>query len=150
MNIACVSRFTKLSRFSGISTIRRPSGSFSPDLASAKWLDMMKVLATASVSTTLITARDFIVCDWLRERDHQIDIALGDRSFTRAAFEIVHLLDDVSGRLSREVRVFRAAGTIRAMTESAGVHVGFPALRDDCRQRWMLAGMPDGCDEAVA
>jgi hypothetical protein len=113
----------------------------------------MNVFGTVSASTTLMTARgfnaekisggggDFGVGHGLRERNHQIDVALGDRSLPRAAPEVRHLLHEVSRRLTRKIRVLGPARPVRAVTESAREHVGLAALAQ--RRRAAADARPD-------
>ena len=94
---------------------------------------------------------DFGVGDQLRQADHQTwRRSRRDGRTTRAALVVGHLLDDVVLRQPCEVRVFRTAGTGGAVTKSACEHTGFAALRNDVRQRGMVAGVPDRRNETIA
>src|SRR5262249_59673354 len=68
---------------------------------------------------------------------------------TRAALVVSHLLDDVVLRQPCKVRVFRTAGSGGAVTKSACEHTRFAAVRDDVRQRSVIAGVPNRRNETI-
>ena len=74
----------------------------------------------------------------------------GTDDLAGSALEVGHLLDDVGCGKSRDVRVLRPASTVGAVTEAAGVHVGFAPNCHHIRHDWMIARVPIRRHEEIA
>ncbi len=86
------------------------------------------------------------VAQGLREPDHEVRVALsGIGALSGAVLEVIHRLDEVTGRQTRDAGIFRPALAVWIMAEAARKNIRFlaPVLHNG-RHRRMIIRIPVG------